>query len=390
MNNVESLLQNSPVSKRLNYLSAHKIAELFYRQVMAAHNATNNAVMDNCIVFCFSHLSTTVNLSICNYWMSVFEHIYLIPKKSSLNTNLLRHIANPTQILRARDRSEFSKTINEVKEIVGRSNLPIILFDIGGYFAPFVDELSNFLGDRLLLVLEDTANGHKKYTLTEYYKTSHRFKSVAYDSYKMAENVMVANIMLGHLHSFVSDWSIFKSTLVVGYGRIGRSLCFGLRERGAKNIVVVDADKARLFMASTEGFESLTAKQLEGVQDRFDYCFSMSGHHGVTGEVLSSLRDNSYISVVTSYDDEFAAPIKKIFEAGGGESIDWEGKTVNIVNRGRPINLSTFAAFDARNLSLHFLFGRIFSTFLSSLGLALSSDWEEDVYSEILAEIQLT
>ncbi|PPS31144.1 hypothetical protein BVY12_20815 [Pseudomonas amygdali pv. morsprunorum] len=270
-----------------------------------------------------------------------------------------------------------------------RSNLPVILFDIGGYFAPFIDELSHLLGDRLLLVLEDTANGHIKYTPTQYYKTSHRFKSVAYDSYKMAENVMVANIILSHLHSFVSDWSVYKSTLVVGYGRIGRSLCFGLRERGAKNIIVVDADKARLFMASTEGFEALTSKQLEGVNNRFDYCFSMSGHHGVTGEVLSSLRENSYISVVTSYDDEFATPIRKIFEAGCGESIFWRGKKINVVNRGRPINLSTSAAFDARNLSLHFLFGRIFSSFLNSLGLVSSSDWEEEVYSEILAEIQL-
>ena len=388
MNNVESLLRNSPVSKRLNYLNAHRIAELFYRQVLVAHNATNTSVMNECVVFGFAHISTTVNLSICNYWMSVFENIYLIPKKSSLNKNLMRHIANPTRLLKARDRLEFSKTIDELKKIAGNTNLPIILFDIGGYFAPFVDELSALLGGRLLLVLEDTANGHAKYTLTEYYKTSKRFKSVAYDTYKMAENVMVANIMLGNLHSFVSDWSIFKSTLVVGYGRIGRSLCFGLRERGAKNIVVIDADKARLFMASTEGFEILTAKQLQGMRNRFDYCFSMSGHCGVTGEVLSTLRDNAYIAVVTSYDDEFDAPIRKIFEAGRGESIDWEGKTVNILNRGRPINLSAFAAFDARNLSLHFLFGRIFSAFLSALGLTLSHDWEEDVYSEILAEIQ--
>jgi hypothetical protein len=389
MTNIDSFLKNSPVSNRLNYLSAHRIAEQFYQQVMVAHNATSNTMMDNCIVFCFSHLSTTVNLSICNHWMSVFENIYIIPKKSSLNKSLLRHIVNPTRILRSRDRLEFSATINEIKGIIGNSTLPVILFDIGGYFAPFVDELSTLLGDRLLLVLEDTANGHKKYLLTEFYKTSYRFKSVAYDSYKMAENVMVANITLSHLHSFVSDWSVFKSTLVVGYGRIGRSLCFSLRERGAKNVVVVDSDKARLFMASTEGFECLTTKQLVGVKNRFNYCFSMSGHHGVTGEVVSSLKDNAYISVVTSYDDEFSAPIRKIFEAGGLDSIEWKGKKINIVNRGRPINLSTHAAFDARNLSLHFLFGRIFSTFLSSLGFSLLFDWEDDVYSEMLSEIKL-
>ncbi|NBA94888.1 NAD-binding protein [Pseudomonas sp. R5(2019)] len=389
MNNVGNLLHNAPTAKRLNYLNAHRIAELFYRQVLEAHNIPHSKPINNCLVFCFSHLSTTVNLSICNHWMSVFENIYLIPKKASLNPNLLRHISNPTRILKARDRIEFYKTLVEIKKILRNSELPVIFFDIGGYFAPYIDELSFLLGDRLLLVLEDTANGQSKYMPTAYYKTSERFKSMAYDSYKMAENVMVANIILAHLHSFISDWSIFKPTLVVGYGRIGRSLCFGLRERGVKNIVVVDADKARLFMASTEGFKSLSGAALSAYKNSFDYCFSMSGHHGVTDAVVSAMKNNSYIAVVTSYDDEFSDSIRVAFELGDRESLYWKGKEINILNKGRPINLSAFAAFDARNLSLHFLFGRIFSTFLSSLGLTLSSDWEEDVYSGILEEIQL-
>ncbi|GGU52854.1 hypothetical protein GCM10009504_07300 [Pseudomonas laurentiana] len=320
--------------------------------------------------------------------MKIFENIYLIPKKSSLNANLLRHINNPTRILKSRDRAEFYRTVEEIDAIVVETGLPVILFDIGGYFAPYIDRLAERLGDRLLLVLEDTANGHIKYRDTGY-SSSERFKSVAYDSYKMAENVMVANMILGHLHSFVADWSTYKATLVIGYGRIGRSLCFGLRSRGVRNIVVVDADKARLFMASTEGFEAKASKQLVGLADRFDYCFSMSGQKGVTTEVLSTLRSNSYVSVVTSYDDEFDEPVKRLFEEGGESFFDWRGKRINVVNRGRPVNLSVYAAFDARNLSLHILFGRIFSIFLSSLGFSLSSDWEEDVYSEIIAEIQL-
>jgi len=389
MNDVGNLLNNTVISKRLNYLSAHRIAEYFYGQVLNAHHIPDQCSLNNCLVFCFSHLSTTVNLSICNHWMSIFENIYMIPKKASLNTSLLLHINDPTKIFKARDRSDFGKTIEEIEFIAQRSEFPVIIFDIGGYFAPYIDELSSSLGERLLLVLEDTANGHKKYTSTAYFKNSGRFKSVAYDSYKMAENVMVANIMLAHLHSFVSDWSTFKPTLVIGYGRIGRSLCFGLRERGVKNIIVVDADKARLFMAATEGFSSLSQSDLLNYKNSFEYCFSMSGHHGVTGNVISAMKNNSYLAVVTSYDDEFDESVRNAFEYGDGMTIEWEGKKINIVNKGRPINLSSFAAFDVRNLSLHFIFGKIFSTFLSTLGLSLSTDWEEDVYSGILNEIQL-
>lgn len=388
MSNVENILQSAPVDNRLTYLNAHKIAGLCYARILASHNATSAEALGECVVFCFSHLSSTVNLSICNHWMAIFENIYLIPKKSSLNTALLRHVANPTRILRARDRSDFKNTIDEIKIILSQSDLPVILFDIGGYFAPYIDGLSVLLGDRLRLVLEDTANGHMKYKNTNYYLTSMGFKSVAYDSYKMAENVMVANIMLGHLSSFISDWSVYRSILVVGYGRIGRSLCFGLRSKGVKNIVVVDTDKARLFMAATEGFKAFTRSQLGATVDVFDCCFSMSGQHGVTPMVLTALKDNSYISVVTSYDDEFEFSIKELFESEACEIVRWNNKTINVINNGRPINLSRFAAFDVRNLSLHFLFGRIFSNILGSLGFDRVSDWEEEVYTDILSEMQ--
>ncbi|PYB84552.1 NAD-binding protein [Pseudomonas fulva] len=388
MNKIKSLLQYAPLTNRLTYLSAHQIADLFYSQVLTSYEIANSEDLKRCVIFCCAHLSTAVNLSICNYWISIFENIYLIPKKASLNTSLLCHVANPTRILQARERSDFNRTIGEIKAILSTSDFPVIIFDIGGYFAPYVDEISELLGDRLRLVIEDTANGHVKYESTAYFATSASFKSVAYDSYKMAENVMVASIILGHLRSFIPDWSSYKSSLVIGYGRIGRSLCFGLRSRGVKNLVVVESDKARAFMAMAEGFETLAPSQLSQKVSRFDYCFSMSGRHGVTPVVLSALKNNSYISVVTSYDDEFEKSIKDLFELGGREALRWEGKTLNVVNRGRPINLSRFAAFDARNLSLHFLFGRIFASFLRSLGFEQVSDWEKRAYIDIINEIQ--
>jgi adenosylhomocysteinase len=388
MKNIEGLLDGTPASKRLNYLNAYRIAEYFYRQVLSSHKVSGQNLLGNCLVFCFSHLSTTVNLSICNNWLSMFENIYFIPKKGSLNANLLLHINDPTRVMKARDRKAFGKTVSEILSLVDKSDFPVIIFDIGGYFAPYIDEMSALLGERLLLVLEDTANGHKKYQITDYFNKGRCFKSVAYDSYKMAENVMVANIMLAHLPSFVTDWSRYKPTLVVGYGRIGRSLCFGLRERGVTNIVVVDTDKARLFMAATEGFEVLTPAELGASVDRFEYCFSMSGQHGTTKKIVSAMKDNGYIAVVTSYDDEFDQELIKCFEAGDGSSIVLDRKKINVVNKGRPINLSSYAAFDARNLSLHFIFGKILSAFLISLGLELSADWEGDVYSDILGEIR--
>ncbi|CAI8948285.1 hypothetical protein [Pseudomonas soli] len=388
MNNVDTLARHSPLASRLNYLTAHRIAEMFYQGIIDAHGAQRHPALANCIVFSLAHISTTVNVSIYNSWMSVFENIYLVPKKSSLNTNLLRHISNPTRVFKARTRSNFQASIEEIKTLALASEMPVMLFDIGGYFAPYIEELSTLLGNRLLLVIEDTANGHFKYADTPFHLNSDRFKSVAFDTYKMAENVMVANIILGHLRTFIPEWSVYKPILVVGYGRIGRSFCFALRAMGAKKITVMDTDKARLFMASTEGFETLMPKQVENVTDQYDYCFSMSGQFGVTASVVNAMKHESHLLVVTSYDDEFSPSVKLAFEAGSGDSLEWAGKRINIVNRGHPINLSASAAFDARNLSLHFLFGRIFSAFLTSLGLSAQHDWEEQVYNDILSEIR--
>ncbi|WP_177331187.1 NAD-binding protein [Pseudomonas sp. NBRC 111119] len=283
---------------------------------------------------------------------------------------------------------EFYKTIEEINRIAAQSDLPIILFDIGGYFAPHIGDLLERYGNRLTLILEDTTNGHIRYKELGY-STLHRFRSVAYDSHKMAENVMVANITLGYLHSFIEDWSPAKATLVIGYGKIGRSLCFGLRSRGVQNIVVVDTDKSRLFMASTEGFEARSSEQLEGRVDHFHYCFSMSGNRGTTKKILTTLKHNSYIVVVTSYDDEFDESTRRLFEKGDRNQLNWKGKIFNVVNGGRPINLSTYAAFDPRNLSLHFIFGKIFSVFLSSLGLPQSHSWEEITYASIINEVKI-
>ncbi|MNG78925.1 hypothetical protein D3C79_375250 [compost metagenome] len=40
MNNVESLFKNLQISNRLNHINAHRIAEHFYSQIMAAHKAS--------------------------------------------------------------------------------------------------------------------------------------------------------------------------------------------------------------------------------------------------------------------------------------------------------------------------------------------------------------
>ncbi|WP_166365517.1 NAD-binding protein [Pseudomonas akapageensis] len=388
MNNYETFPESPFTPEKLTYLNAHKIAEKIYKKILTSHEAKNPKPLNNCLIFCLSHLSTTVNLSILNYWMSLFDGLYLIPKRNSLNANLLKHINDPTRIITPRKRSEFGKTIQEIMDITSNTDLPIIILDIGGYFSPYIDSMSNTLNNRLVLVLEDTANGHKKYQNTNFFKSSTKFKSVAYDTYKMAENVMVANIILAHAPDYISNWSNCNAVLVIGYGRIGRSLCFALRERGWKKITVVETAKARLFMAKMEGFHTVSRLELKQYNNHFEYCFSMSGHFGVTEDVFNSMRHNGYISVVTSYDDEFEEPLKKNFESGDGSTLIIRDKKVNIVNSGRPVNLSSNAAFDPRNLSLHFIFGKLFSTILISLGWTLSKNWEDEAYPTIISESQ--
>ena len=388
MNNIKSISDQAPPTKRLNYFNASGISNKLYTKILAHHETINHKNLDNCIVFSVMHLSTTVNLSIANQWSGIFKNLYLIPKKSSLNKDLLVHISDPTRIIKSRSRRNFETTVEEVLRISATSTLPIIIIDIGGYFAPFINAIQESLGNRRLLIIEDTANGHKKYESTRIFKSDELFKSVAFSPHKMAENVMVANLIVANLPSFIQSWNLQKKMLVIGYGRIGRSLCLGLRAHGAKSIYVLDQDATRLFMAATENFPTLNRSDMNSYNDFFDYCFSMSGDKGTDFQVARLLKNNSWITFVTSSDDELSPDLIEVIDLQNGMLQTSTNKKINIINHGHPINLTDGAIFDTRNLSLHFTFTRILIICLEFLELSSKHPVPDDLFDDIIKEIK--
>jgi len=59
-----------------------------------------------------------------------------------------------------REQIKNSDTILEILENIDKK---IIILDIGGYFAPIINDLKERLKDKLLGVIEDTENGYKRY-----------------------------------------------------------------------------------------------------------------------------------------------------------------------------------------------------------------------------------
>lgn len=115
----------------------------------------------------------------------------------------------------------------------------LLFLDIGGYFAPPIDSLSSLLGDRLFGIVEDTENGHQKYDkYVETIKQRGRsipcpIFSVARSPLKEPEDYLVGQSILFSIERVLRAHNSLltnKIVLVIGYGKIGKSISSRLRK----------------------------------------------------------------------------------------------------------------------------------------------------------------
>lgn len=109
----------------------------------------------------------------------------LIPKPNSIDQDVYNVLDQKYDILKT-NRNEIVKNkelINAIKE----SPTKIIIFDIGAYFADFIQENKN-IASKIELIIEDTENGHQKY---EKIKTDIPVISVARSPLKEKENFVL-------------------------------------------------------------------------------------------------------------------------------------------------------------------------------------------------------
>src|SRR5947209_4026156 len=151
------------------------------------------------------------------------------------------------------DLRSASFLVDVVRSIPG--DQPLIIVEIGGYFASAVVQLKRLLGARLVGVIEDTEAGHRKYEL-QGDNAPCPVLSVARSSLKLGEDLLVGTSCVFSCEKILrSAGFVFepRRPLVLGFGKVGTGLAYSLQRRGCAP-VVFDSDPIRRVIALSSGF----------------------------------------------------------------------------------------------------------------------------------------
>lgn len=218
---------------------------------------------------------------------------------------------------------------------------PLIIIEIGGYYAQVIIELKDLLSNNLLGVIEDTEAG-----LRQYRKISNLpcpVISLAKSSLKRPEDFIVGPSCIQ-----TTDWILRKQghllknmrALVIGYGKIGRGLCYALKNY-CTQVSVYDLNPILRIEALTEG---LLIPEKDLAIKEVDIIFGATGTRSISIDELSSLKYGAILVSCSSRDNEF--PLKEIKNLFNYADIDSNIKQYNtndklfyMISGGTPVNL---------------------------------------------------
>ncbi|SBW24706.1 TrkA-N domain-containing protein [Candidatus Protofrankia californiensis] len=201
------------------------------------------------------------------------------------------------------DRMRFSDSTVLLEYIESRAaGMDLALLDVGGYFAPALNDLCRLFSGRILGVVEDTENGYQKYLAIE--KIPCPVFSVARSPLKLPEDYLVGQSVVFSIESLLrSHGGILHGgeTCVIGYGKVGRSVANTLRAKSVRT-TVLETDPVRAVEALSHGFAVSSTK--EQALARADIVVCATGRRALVGDDFTRLRRGAYLASVTSSDDE--------------------------------------------------------------------------------------
>jgi adenosylhomocysteinase len=177
-----------------------------------------------------------------------------------------------------------------------------VLLDVGGYFALSLQALSDRFTGRLLGVIEDTENGHKRYA--EMGKLPCPLLSVARSPLKDPEDFLVGQSVVFSTEALLrgrGDILHGRPALVIGFGKLGSSIARLLHAKGV-NVTVYDIDPVRRAQALSQGFG--VARDRDQAIGMAGLVLCATGALSLRGEDFPLLKNGSYVATVTSSEDE--------------------------------------------------------------------------------------
>lgn len=277
-----------------------------------------------------------------------FNLIGIIPKPNSINKRTASFLERKgIRILSQFTRESIADNPKQLSDYLSTYD-NICMVDIGGYFSETIKDIKKSLGKKLLGVVEDTENGHQKYTKN--HQDSIRVVSVARSPLKDYEDQLVGNgvahaaeTVLRELNTLIT----YKYSGIIGYGKVGRGIYQYLQQRGIRPYVC-EIDPIRAVQASCDGAKVVSVNHL---LKNSDIVFCATGSRALDIIKLRDLKRGAFLASVTSSDDEF--DLRFVDSEYSRDNITEHitrftkpGHAFHLLNEGNAINFLYSAAVD--------------------------------------------
>jgi adenosylhomocysteinase len=225
----------------------------------------------------------------------------VLAKPRSIDGRTKDWLAHRRPLIVLRERFTDQSTDLELASRFG-SHRPLILLDIGGYFAPLVNTLAAGYAGGLIGTIEDTENGIQRYEREP--SLACPVISVARSPLKNPEDFLVGQSIVYSVEALLrqqGDILHGRTACVIGYDKLGRSIANLLHARHVRT-VVFDVDAVRQIEAMSHGFS--IAHRLDRALRGAGLVFCATRNIALKREAFALLDSAAYVATVTSSDDE--------------------------------------------------------------------------------------
>ncbi|MFD9223634.1 adenosylhomocysteinase [Streptomyces sp. NPDC060064] len=266
----------------------------------------------------------------------------VLPKPKSVHAEALRQIEADGHACDKLSRELFADPDRAVRYVEARAaGRPVVLLDVGGYFAPSLEALCHRFSGRIFGVVEDTENGHRRYADLE--KLPCPVVSVARSPLKDPEDFLVGQSVVFSTEALMrsrGDILHGRTALVIGFGKLGSSIARLLHAKGVR-VTVYDIDPVRRTQALSQGFT--VARDRNSGLEEAGLVLCATGALSLRGEDFPRLRNGAYVATVTSSEDELElAGLPDVYErASIGEHVTrylTTGHYFYLLNGGNAVN----------------------------------------------------
>lgn len=241
----------------------------------------------------------------CLYYLRAINQIFpilaIVPKPNSIDADVIARVEKEFECVRI-DRPSINTTSNPLLAKAQATDDKVILFDIGGYFAEIDRTWPKNVLARVIMVVEDTENGHQKYEARTDYPL--RVVSAARSPLKENEDFLVGQSVLFSADALTRTSGGLLQYMkcgVFGYGKIGRSIALHLQQRDVKPSVF-DVDAIRRIDAYNK---LCSIPPREEILEQSDVIFCATGNQALQITDFRKLKHGCLVFSVTSSDDEF-------------------------------------------------------------------------------------